>query len=343
MDIEAIEQNGFEELWRAADPDVGFTAYIAIHSTKRGPSLGGVRLWSYPNEEEAKNDALLLAQSMTYKAAVADLSYGGGKGVILQPAGDFDRAALYSRFAAFINHLEGRYITAKDVGTGPEDITVMGQQTRWVTGLPPEEGGAGDPSPMTAYGMLVGIKTSVQEMLGQEDLSGLRVVIQGLGAVGEEIGRLLAAKGCELWGSDIDPKRLVAVSQEIGIHPLLPEAVLTQEADLLCPCALGQVLNEESIESLQVKIVAGGANDQLTNPEQDAAKLKEKGILYAPDFVVNAGGLIHVATEWGGYDEGRARAKTEQIGVTLKEIYSYSKQHRTTTHAAAMRIAESRL
>lgn len=343
MKIQRVPQVGYEEVWEAKDPSINFHAFIAIHNTRRGPTLGGVRFWKYPSKEEALEDVLRLARSMTFKAAIADLPHGGGKGVILKPENDFDRSLFMDRFAQFIESLEGRYITAKDMGTHSGDMARMKKTTPWVTGLPPEEGGAGGPSPLTAYGILVGIRACVETLMGMASLKGIRVAIQGLGGVGGELARLLTQEGVEVWGSDLHPKNLVQLSQEIGLHPVLPELLLTLQADVLAPCAMGQVLNQETIPKLQAKIIAGGANDQLTDEDKDAKLLGKSGILFAPDFVINVGGLIHVAMEITGYDEKKARRKTEQIGPTLKEIFGIAKKEKITTWKAALKLAEQRL
>ncbi len=343
MKIESIEQAGFEEVWRATDPAASFTAYIALHNMKRGPALGGVRFWTYLNESEAVADVCRLAESMTYKSAVANLAHGGGKGVIVRPTGDFDRTKIMSCFGDFIEHLQGRYITAKDVGTTGQDMVTMKRQTRYVTGLPPESGGAGDPSPLTAAGVMAGLKVSITEKLGHSELKGLRVAIQGLGGVGIDLARQLSEAGCEVWGSDVDPKKLVVASQQFGVHSLLPEMIFTQEVDIFSPCALGQVLSAENIPQLKCQIVAGAANDTLASPEEDATALQARAILYAPDFVINAGGLIHVASEWEGYDSAKASQQIQQIGATLKEIYAHAATKKTSTHAAALAVALSRL
>jgi len=343
VELKKVPQPGYEEVWEARDPSAHFHAFIALHNLRRGPALGGVRFWSYPSRESALADALRLARSMTFKAAIANLPHGGGKGVILKPKDPFDRGLIMDRFAQFIASLEGRYITAKDVGTDFMDMARMHQTTPWVTGLPQDQGGAGGPSPLTAYGVLVGIRACVENVLGSKDLTGIRVAIQGLGGVGAELARLLVREKAEVWGSDLHSKLLTRLSQEIGLRPVLPELILNQKADILAPCAMGQILSQDSISKLKVKIVAGGANDQLSEEIPDARLLKERGILFAPDFVINAGGLIHVAMEFSGYDAGRARQKTQQIGPTLKEIFSIADREGITNWEAALELAASRL
>ncbi len=343
MEFTRLEATGYEEVWRASDPAVNFLAFIALHNTRRGPALGGVRFWKYPNESEALADVLRLARSMTYKSAVANLPHGGGKGVILEPKAPYDRNQLYRRFAAFIDYLEGRYITAKDVGTHTSDLDCIAEETRWATGRSAERGGAGDPSPLTALGVKVGISSCVGAAFKKNDLSGLKIAIQGMGSVGAALAKLLAAEGCQIWGADVSAKKLTEMKTAAGVRPQFPELILSQDVDILAPCALGQVLDRHSIPQLKCKIVAGAANDQLADEESDAALLQERAILYAPDFVINAGGLIHVAMEWKGYDAALARQKTEGIGKTLREIFSIANEEKITTHHSAIRLAKSRL
>lgn len=343
MDIQKIDASGYEEVWRAEDAASRFLAFIAVHNLKRGPALGGVRLWRYPDPKTALEDALRLARAMTWKSAVAGLPHGGGKGVIVEPHGPYDRTLLYRRFGEFVEHLQGRYITAKDAGTHLEDLGTIRESTRYATGLPPSLGGAGDPSPLTAYGVKIGIQVGVEQALGRSELKGLKVAIQGLGSVGSALAAQLAEAGCELWGSDLAAKNVMASALKLGLHPQLPELILGQEADVLAPCALGSILNETSISKLRVRIVAGAANDPLADERRDPLLLEKLGILYAPDFVINAGGLIHVAQEWAGYEEAQAIRKTEEIGPTLRKIFQMARQEKITTHAAALLLAESRL
>lgn len=343
MIIKNIAAPGFEEIWHGADPDADFNGFIAIHSTARGPAIGGVRFRSYASEQEALHEVKRLAEAMTYKAAAANLSCGGGKGVIMKPVSEFDRTLHYQRFAEMIDHLEGRYISATDAGTTLEDVAEMKRRTRWVGGAPTSEGGAGAASPITALGVLSGIKASWQQRSGTTDLKGVRVVIQGLGAVGAELTHLLKQEQCEIWGGDIDPKVLMALAQQEGIHSLIPELLLSQEADIFVPCALGEILNPTSIPELKVQVVAGSANNQLEEPARDAAALKARGILYAPDFLINAGGLIHIVEEFRGYDANRVRSQVEQIGNHLREIYARARNQDITTHQAALDLAQERL
>jgi leucine dehydrogenase len=343
MDIKQIKKTGLEELWRAEDQTAQFRSFIAIHSTRRGPSLGGVRCWNYPDESSARADAIRLSEAMTYKSAVADLPFGGGKAVILKPSGDFDRKRIYECFAHFVNHLDGRYITAKDVGTTGEDINHMHQFSSFVTGRSVDKGGLGDPSIITARGVLQGIKASVQYHLKRDSLKGIRIAIQGLGAVGTALARMLDQEGTILWGSDIDSQQITHLVEGIRLHPQIPELILYQEVDVLVPCALGQVLSDTSIPKIKASVIAGAANDQLKAGQADAILLKQKNILYAPDFVINAGGLILVAAEYSGKTTKHAEQVVDTIGPTLLALYEMAVQKDESTVWAAKELARSRL
>jgi leucine dehydrogenase len=340
MKYQQLDNDDYEEIWRAVDENAQFHSIIAIHSTKLGPSLGGVRFQSYLNEDAALNDVLRLAKTMTYKAALADLNLGGGKGV--KPKGEFDRHLLFERFAEFVNHLDGRYITAKDAGTTADDVDQIRQKSEYVGGLSSKAGGAGDPSIPTAFGVCIGIREAAKFCLGEDNISGLRVVIQGLGAVGSALAELLDKEGCDLWGTDVDAKRVARCAQ-IGVKPLMPELVLTQDADVFSPCALGSVLNAQSIETLKASIIAGGANDPLSDVDANTRGLMKRGILYAPDFAINAGGLIHIAVERDGYDDKTAQDKLANIGVVLREIFETARDQDITTFKAAVNLAQKRL
>lgn len=343
MHIKKLPVEGFEGVWRAEDPSRNFLAFIAIHSTKRGPALGGVRFWSYDSEEMAVSEVKRLAEQMTYKAAIADVATGGGKGIIVKPRGDYDRKALLQAFAEFINSFQGDYITAKDAGTTSEDMSRMHQDCQWVTGLPLAEGGAGDPSPMTALGVVSSIRVAIARALNRTSFTGLRVTIQGLGSVGADIARQLCSQHANVWASDVDAGKVSRYAQELGLHPILPEMTLSQETDLLVPCALGPVVTQATVSQLQCRVIVGAANDQLEAPESMSQRLADQGILYAPDFVVNAGGLVHVAEEWFGYDKTRTRRRCEHIGTTLAEIFERSSHEDVTPYAAAVEWAHELL
>ncbi|HFT1865850.1 TPA: Glu/Leu/Phe/Val dehydrogenase, partial [Pseudomonas aeruginosa] len=297
-----------EGLHLAQDPATGLKAIIAIHSTRLGPALGGCRYLPYPNDEAAIGDAIRLAQGMSYKAALAGLEQGGGKAVIIRPPHLDNRGALFEAFGRFIESLGGRYITAVDSGTSSADMDCIAQQTRHVTSTTQ----AGDPSPHTALGVFAGIRASAQARLGSDDLEGLRVAVQGLGHVGYALAEQLAAVGAELLVCDLDPGRVQLAVEQLGAHPLAPEALLSTPCDILAPCGLGGVLTSQSVSQLRCAAVAGAANNQLERPEV-ADELEARGILYAPDYVINSGGLIYVALKHRGADPHSITAHLARI------------------------------
>ncbi|HEU4973515.1 MAG TPA: Glu/Leu/Phe/Val dehydrogenase dimerization domain-containing protein [Baekduia sp.] len=325
----------------------GLYSIVAVHSTARGPSLGGCRMWAYDDNRAAVRDALRLAEGMTYKSAVAGLPLGGGKGVIVLPPGEpvdgaRRRAALLD-FGDAVERLGGTYVTAEDVGTSTRDMTVIARQTRHVTGLSRRAGGSGDPSPFTALGVLHAIQATCERVFGTSDLRGRTASVVGLGHVGLPLAGLLAKAGAGLVVGDVDRgKREEA--RTLGARWLTPARAMTAPVDVLVPCALGGVLDHESVPQLQAPAVAGAANNQLASSDV-ADLLRERGILWAPDFVANAGGIINIAVELepSGYDARRARARTQEIGDTLRRIYDDAETARTTPLAAASALAAERL
>jgi leucine dehydrogenase len=320
---------------------------VAVHSTARGPSLGGVRLWTYSDSRAALRDALRLSEGMTYKAAVAGLPQGGGKGVIVARPGDrmegeLRRAALLD-FGDTVNALDGRYLTAEDVGITPDDLVVVNEVTPHVSALPRDRGGSGDPSPWTALGVLVSIHVAAERALGSADLAGRSVAVMGLGHVGADLARRLAAEGARLTVTDVDPGRR-AIAEELGAEWVAPDRILATGAEVLAPCALGGVLDHETVPQLQAKVIAGAANNQLADPSVDVL-LAERGILWAPDFVVNAGGIVNIASEFqpGGYDEVRADQDVRGIGDTVRLIFDEAERDGRTPLQAAMALAERRI
>lgn len=313
-----------EDVHFFTDRATGLQAIIAIHSTHLGPSSGGVRYWRYAREADALTDALRLSRGMSYKNAMAGLPVGGGKGVILAGAapktGDQLRA-----FGAAIESLGGRYVTAEDVGMSEADMETIASATRHVSGLPVAAGKAGgNPGPSTAMGVYLGIKAAVAEKLGRTDMKGVHVAIQGVGSVGGGTARLLAKDGARLTLADANAERAVALADELGAQAVPAEAIMTVEADVLSPCALGAILTEDSIPLLAVPIVAGGANNQLATAA-DAARIHARGILYAPDYVINAGGIINVALEYLGQgDRAEVERRVAQIPGRLKAVWDES-------------------
>ncbi len=324
-----------EGLHLAQDPATGLKAIIAIHSTRLGPALGGCRYLPYPNDEAAIGDAIRLAQGMSYKAALAGLEQGGGKAVIIRPPHLDNRGALFEAFGRFIESLGGRYITAVDSGTSSADMDCIAQQTRHVTSTTQ----AGDPSPHTALGVFAGIRASAQARLGSDDLEGLRVAVQGLGHVGYALAEQLAAVGAELLVCDLDPGRVQLAVEQLGAHPLAPEALLSTPCDILAPCGLGGVLTSQSVSQLRCAAVAGAANNQLERPEV-ADELEARGILYAPDYVINSGGLIYVALKHRGADPHSITAHLERIPARLTEIYAHAQADHQSPARIADRLAE---
>jgi leucine dehydrogenase len=303
----------------------GLRAIIAIHSTALGPAAGGVRFWHYPRGGDAITDALRLSRGMSFKNAMADLPVGGGKAVILAPP---DRAKTEAMFAAFgraVEGLGGAYITAEDVGVTVADLVAASKETRYVSGLPAEAGQAGgDPGPHTSYGIFLGMKAAVRRALGRESLDGIRIALQGAGSVGGGVARLAAAEGARLTIADLDAGRARNLAEEVGATAVDAASIMTIEADVFSPCALGAILTADSIDRLRVAIVAGGANNQLSRPE-DGERLMQRGILYAPDYVINAGGIINVVLEYLDMGEqAEVRERIERIPGRLNSIWEES-------------------
>ena len=318
---------------------------VAIHSTMLGPALGGVRLWHYPAPGDAIADALRLARGMTMKAAAAGLDLGGGKGVIAAPAqrppeGRL-RTAMLLDFGDLVDSLDGRYITAEDVGVSPEDIAAIATRTKHVTGLPHDHGGSGDPSPFTAAGVEAAMRACARERFGKADMAGLRVCVIGLGHVGTHLATRLAAHGAEVTASDVAPGKR-SLAQHLGLGWTPPDRAMTGDYDVIAPCALGGILDADTVESLRCQIVCGSANNQLAD-DALAERLAERGILYAPDYIVNAGGLIHVYMEIRGYDEAKAARLALGIEDTVGRVLESARRDSTTPLAAAEKLAAERL
>ncbi len=333
------EFDGHEQVVFCHDSDSGLKAIIAIHNTNLGPALGGCRMWPYASDAEALTDALRLSRGMTYKSALAGLSFGGGKSVIIGDPRRDKSEALFRAMGRFVDSLGGRYSVAEDVGISVPDVEIMARETRHVAGT--RAGGAGDPSPATAYGVYMGIKAAAEHRLGADSLKGLRVAVQGVGHVGYYLCRHLAAEGAELLVADIAQDPLDRVVQEFDAHVVAPEAIATATVDIYAPCALGATVNDETLPKLQARIVAGSANNQLAEARHGEA-LRQRGILYAPDYVINAGGVIAISHEGPGYDEARAFAHVAQIHDTLLEIFRRAEAEKVATSEAADRLAEER-
>ncbi len=317
-------------------------AIIAIHSTKLGPACGGIRMWKYPDEESALKDALRLAEAMTLKSAVAGLNLGGGKCVIMGDPEKDKSEEMFLALGEFVDALGGTYIAAEDVGIKPEDLVILSRRTKHVVGLPPEMGGMGDCSPYTALGVFHSIKVALEFLFGSFQIEGRRFVVQGLGKVGLNLAKLLLSEGGIVYGSDVSPQTREK-AEGLGVKLLPPEETLFWECDVLAPCALGGVLNGETVPKLRCKIVCGGANNQLERDEV-ALLLQEKGILYIPDFLANAGGIISLSVEMeGNFSEERAREKVEGIAERVRMVLERHRKEGVTPLEASLRIARERL
>ncbi len=325
------------------DPASGLKAIIALHNLSRGPALGGCRMWPYADEAEALTDVLRLSRGMTYKSALADLPYGGGKSVIIGDPRADKSEALFRAMGRFVESLGGRYIIAEDVGMSVADIETMGRETAHVAGV--AAGGSGDPSPATAWGVFQGIRAAVRHRLGAETLDGVRVAVQGLGSVGFHLCRALSEAGARLVVTDLNQQAVARAVDELGAEAVAPDAIVTAEAEVFAPCALGAVIDDLAIERLKAVVVAGSANNQLAAPRHGAA-LRDSGRLYAPDYVINAGGVINISHETrpGGrpYDKQAAFAHVAKIHDTLLEIFARADKAGIPTSEAADRLAETR-
>ena len=341
--FEMISKHGdHEQVVFCHDKSVGLKAIIAIHNTSLGPALGGTRMWNYKTEEDALTDVLRLSKGMTYKAAAAGLNLGGGKAVIIGDPKTQKTEGLFRAFGQFVNSLNGRYITAEDVGTGENDMEHIFMETPWVTGIPKAFGGSGDPSPYTAHGVLMGIKAAANEKFGTDSLRGMRVAVQGLGNVGSNLVKYLVEEGAKVIVSDIDQARVKFQHDAFKVEAVNPDQILGIECEIQAPCAMGAIINDETIGKLRCKVVAGGANNQLAEPRH-GDQLRELGILYAPDYVVNAGGLMNVFVELEGYSPERSFDKTRKVYDNVKKVFELAKRDGIGTHTAADRMAEERM
>ncbi|MEO8795338.1 MAG: Glu/Leu/Phe/Val dehydrogenase, partial [Daejeonella sp.] len=325
------------------DTDTGLKAIIAIHDTTLGPALGGTRMWNYKSEAEALDDVLRLSRGMTYKAAITGLNLGGGKAVIIGDNRTGKTEALMRRYGRFINNLNGSFITAKDVGTTPRDMEYIRMETAHVTGVPELLGGSGDPSPVTAKGVFMGIKASVKEMFGADRLAGKSVVVQGIGSVGENLVHLLREENAKVYISDINEERLSYIASKYGAEVVPNNQIYDLDVDIYAPCALGATINSETIDILKCAIIAGSANNQLADERIHGQQLLDKGILYAPDYLINAGGLINCYSEIAGFSKKRTMQLAENIYDATRNVLQMSKAENIPTNEAANKIAEKRI
>ncbi|AZJ36364.1 Glu/Leu/Phe/Val dehydrogenase [Tenacibaculum singaporense] len=332
-----------EQIVFCNDEDTGLKAIIGIHNTTLGPALGGTRMWQYKSEWEALNDVLRLSRGMTYKSAITGLNLGGGKAVIIGDAKTQKNDALMRKFGEFVNSLSGKYITAEDVGMETRDMDIIREVTPHVTGVSESIGGSGNPSPVTAYGVYMGMKAAAKYKFGTENLDGKKVLVQGVGHVGETLVKHITDEGAQVILNDINEARLEELSKKYGANVVLGNDIFGLDVDIYAPCALGATINDESIAQLKAKVIAGAANNQLANELKHGTMLKDKGIAYAPDFLINAGGIINVYAEVVGYDKAESLKRTENIYNTTLEIFNLSEKENITTHQAAFNIAQTRI
>ncbi|WP_178985619.1 Glu/Leu/Phe/Val family dehydrogenase [Winogradskyella helgolandensis] len=332
-----------EQIVFCNDKDTGLKAIIGIHNTVLGPALGGTRMWNYANEWEALNDVLRLSRGMTFKSAITGLNLGGGKAVIIGDAKTQKTPELMRRFGEFVHSLSGRYITAEDVGMTTEDMDTVREVTPYVTGISESKGGAGNPSPITAYGVFMGMKAAAKFKYGSDILEGKNVYVQGIGNVGEALVEHLVNEGANVTIADISQDRLEEVRTKYGVTIYGGNDIYSEDMDIYAPCALGATINDSTIYKLKAKIIAGAANNQLAEEQSHGLILQERGIVYAPDFLINAGGIINVYAELENYDRQEIMRKTENIYNTTLEILDNAKVNNLTTNNAALNIARERI
>lgn len=341
--FEHLEHRDHEQVVFCSDKASGLRAIVAVHNTTLGPALGGTRMWPYASDEDALTDALRLSRGMTYKAAVAGLNLGGGKAVVLGDPNKDKTEAMFRTFGRFVEGLAGRYITAEDVGTTVRDMEYVRMETKYVTGIDKALGGSGDPSPVTAFGVYMGMKASMKALTGSDSLVGKKVAIQGAGHVAGFVCQHLKKEGAKIFISDIFHDKVDTVAKATGAAVVDPDTIYDVDADIFCPCALGAVVNDSTIPRFKFKIIAGGANNQLADETKHGPALIHRGILYAPDYAINAGGLINVYNELEGYSQERALKQAEGIYDTILTIFNISANESIPTYEASNRLAEDRI
>ena len=344
MNITEIPVEGYEKVVRCDDPESGLKALISVHDTTLGPALGGMRMWSYLSDQEALTDVNRLAQGMTYKSAIAETGLGGGKSVIIGNAKTDKSEALFRAMGRLVDTLSGLYTTAEDVGTSVEDMVIVRRETKHVTGLPREMGSSGDPSPYTALGCFLGMRACLEKALQTSEFKDVRIAVQGCGNVARFLIGHLAEAGATIYVTDIVAEKVQLMVDKYGVESVAPEDIYDVECEIYCPCALGATVNDDTVPRLKCKIVAGAANNQCLTVEH-GDRLRERGLVYAPDFVLNAGGIINVSVELepDGYNEERALQKVNNIYNAVRDILDYSDREDIATNRAAILLAERKI
>ena len=335
--------NDHEQIVFCNDKDTGLKAIIGIHNSVMGPALGGTRMFNYANEWEALNDVLRLSRGMTYKAAITGLNIGGGKAVIIGDAKTQKTPELMRKFGEFVHSLSGRYITAEDVGMETSDMDLVRDVTPYVTGISEERGGSGNPSPVTAFGVYMGMKAAAKQQFGSEKLEGKKILVQGIGHVGEALVDYLTKENAKVFIADINEEKLYEVASKYNAQIVTGDDLYSADVDIYAPCAMGATINDTTVYKIKAKVIAGAANNQLANENTHGAILQQRGILYAPDFLINAGGIINVYAELAHYNKAEIMRKTENIYNTTLEIFEYAVVNGITTHQAALSIAQNRI
>jgi leucine dehydrogenase len=342
--FEQMQPLGHEQVVFCQDIKTGLNAIIAIHNTILGPSLGGTRLWNYNNHAEALVDALRLSRGMTYKSAISGLNLGGGKAVLIGDASKLKSEAYWRRYGKFVNSLNGKYITAEDVNTSSADMEYIGMETKFVTGKPDYMGGSGDPSPLTAYGVYMGMKAAAKKAWGNDSLGNKKILVQGAGNVGQYLMAHLVEENAHVYICDINETKLLQAKQKYPqVEVVDNNTIFDLEMDIYAPCALGATVNTDSINKMKCPVIAGAANNQLENEDIHGPMLVEKGITYVPDFLINAGGIINISIELDGYNRERALNTVAKIYDRTLEIFKLAEQENIHTQLAAMHIAEKRI
>jgi leucine dehydrogenase len=339
-----LHELGHEQVVFCNDPATGLKAIIAIHNTILGPALGGTRMWNYMTEGEALHDVLRLSRGMTFKAAISGINLGGGKAVIIGDARTQKTEAFLRRFGKFVNSLNGKYITAEDVNMKTSDMEYIGMETRYVTGLPESMGGGGDPSPVTAYGVYLGMKAAAKNVYGSDSLEGKKIAVQGVGQVGMHLVEFLIKENAHVVVTDLFEDKVKEISRKYNVKGVGQDSIYDVDMDIFAPCALGATINDDTIGRLKCSVIAGAANNQLQDEVRHGYMLLDKGIVYAPDFLINAGGLINVYNEFEGrYNRSRVFEQADKIYSTCSRILEYAAAEKMSSQEAAIKLAEKRI